>query len=376
MRLLLTLALAATVHAAAPKPTPLRPPQFVVVSFDGSGGGRMWTYWRSVAQRAHAHFTFFVSGAYLVDWAHRTRYHPPQLPPGTSSIGFALPTGDLTVANTLAGIRAGYRDGDEIGTHFVGHFCGQGGVGDWTAADWRRELGQFEALLFRPGRKLPFGPGEVVGDRTPCLEGNLSVLYPVLRSLGYRYDASRTAPLGTWPQRIDGIWSFPLLVVPFVGHTFSVVSMDYNLFANQVDLSPAQVERQAYRTLWNAFRASYLGNRAPLSIGQHFETWDSWAYDRALTRFLLRACRLPEVRCTTFRALADFLDSLPGCAPEPNLNLFSTAALDRLRRWSAAGSPQPSRSSSSGSSRLRSPASGWPTCSRARSTRHATRATR
>ena len=99
-----------------PKPPPLRPPQFIVVSFDGSGGERMWTYWRSVARRAYAHFTFFVSGAYLLDWAHRMRYRPPRHEAGTSSIGFALPTGDLTVARTLRGIVAGYRDGDEIGT--------------------------------------------------------------------------------------------------------------------------------------------------------------------------------------------------------------------------------------------------------------------
>jgi len=48
---------------ARPEPTPVRPPQFVVVSFDGSGGERMWTYWRAVARRAHAHFTFFVVSA-------------------------------------------------------------------------------------------------------------------------------------------------------------------------------------------------------------------------------------------------------------------------------------------------------------------------
>ena len=34
------------------RPAPVRPPQFVVASFDGAGGARMWTYWRSVARRA------------------------------------------------------------------------------------------------------------------------------------------------------------------------------------------------------------------------------------------------------------------------------------------------------------------------------------
>src|SRR6266566_2690486 len=160
-------------NAAPPKrtPPPLRPPQFIVVSFDGSGGERMWSYWLSVARRARADFTFFVSGVYLVDWAHRMRYRPPGHESGTSAIGFALPSGDLTVARTLRGIVAGYRDGNEIGTHFNGHFCGPGGVGDWTAADWRSELEQFYALLLHAG-KLPFGRREIVGDRTPCLEGN------------------------------------------------------------------------------------------------------------------------------------------------------------------------------------------------------------
>jgi len=100
----------------------------------------------------------FVSGAYLLDWAHRLRYRPPGHDPGTSAIGFAFPTGDLTVAKTLHGIVAGNRDGDEIGTHFIGHFCGPGGVGDWTSADWRSELQQFDALLFAAGRRATRSP--------------------------------------------------------------------------------------------------------------------------------------------------------------------------------------------------------------------------
>ncbi len=138
----------------------------------------------------------------------------------------------------------------------------------------------------------------------------MRALYPVLRRFGFRYDASRLAPLGQWPRRRLGLWSFPLLEIPFVARAFRDVSMDYNFFANQVTLTPARAELETYRSLWNAFRVSYLGNRAPLSIGQHFETWESWAYDKALTRLLLTACRLPEVRCVSFRELADFLDSV------------------------------------------------------------------
>jgi len=285
---------------------PTRPPQFVISSFDGSGGARLLGYWRGVAHKAHATFTFFVSGVYLIDWAQRDRYAPPGLPRGDSAIGFAPDT--TWIAAMRRQLALAHRDGDEIGTHYNGHFCGAGGVGDWTAKDWQSELTQFDSLLFH-GSPLGFGPTEIVGGRTPCLEGNLSVLYPVLAKRGFRYDASGQALLGTWPVKRDGIWSFPLLELPFIGHTFRVVSMDYNFMANQTGEPPAQIESETYRTLWNAFLVSYHGNRAPLTLGNHFETWDSWAYDHALTRFLLRACRLPDVRCTSFEQLANWLDA-------------------------------------------------------------------
>jgi hypothetical protein len=67
----------------------VRLPQFVVVSFDGSGGGDMFEYWRAVARRVNAHFTFFVSGVYLIDWDQSSRYHPPRHARGHSDIGFA-----------------------------------------------------------------------------------------------------------------------------------------------------------------------------------------------------------------------------------------------------------------------------------------------
>jgi hypothetical protein len=293
---------------------PGRPPQFVVVSFDGSGGARLWSYWRGVARRAHAHLSFFVSGVYLLDWAHHDRYVPPAEARGSSAIGFAPDAAWIGAMRRQ--IALGYREGNEIGTHYNGHFCGPGGVGRWTAADWSAELDEFDRLLFSSNAQLPFGPSEIVGGRTPCLEGNLDALYPVLRRHGFRYDASRVAPLGTWPSKRLGIWSVPLLELPFIGHTFPVVSMDYNLMANQVDETPARIESETYRTFWNAFVASYRGNRAPLSLGIHFETWESWAYDHALTRFLLRACRLPQVRCASYRELVDWLDA----HPEPRVN--------------------------------------------------------
>jgi hypothetical protein len=308
-----------------------RPPQFLVVSFDGSGGTPLWPYWRAVARRAHAHFTFLVSGVYLLAEERRRLYHPPRHAAGLSDIWFARPEGARSarevVRGTLQQIAVAYREGHEIGTHFNGHFCAPytGNVNEWTAADWSRELDQFDRLLFRasannglrPRVRLPFGRDEIVGERTPCLEGNLPVLDRVLARRGFRYDASRLAPLGAWPRRIGGIWSLPLLEIPFPGHTYRVISMDYNFFANQTNgtsgppsLAP-RIEHETYGALRNAFRTNYLGNRAPLSFANHFETWNHGAYNRALARAVLESCRLPEVRCVSFAELVDWLDAQP-----------------------------------------------------------------
>ena len=283
----------------------------MVVSFDGAGGTRLWTYWRSVARRAHAHFTFFASGVYLLPRSQSAEYQPPRHAPGSSDIGFALDRS--SVRGMRRQMAAAYAEGHEIGTHFNGHFCApyDGSVGEWSRADWGRELDEFFELL-RPGQQgLPFGSGEVVGARTPCLEGNLGALHPVLERRGFRYDASQTALLGTWPWRRRRLWSMPLLELPFIGHTYNVVSMDYNFLANQTAVPPASIERETFLTLRQAFLASYYGNRAPLSIGMHFETWNSWAYNHAVARLVRGVCTLPEVRCVSYRELVDWLDAQP-----------------------------------------------------------------
>jgi hypothetical protein len=71
---------------------------------------------------------------------------------------------------------------------------------------------------------------------------------------------------------------------------------------------PAEVERETYVALRDAFRATYRGNRAPLTIGSHFQTWNHWAYNRAIARLLREVCPLPDVRCASARELADWLD--------------------------------------------------------------------
>jgi hypothetical protein len=225
------------------------------------------------------------------------------------------------IRDLLAQLKAGHAEGHEIGTHFNGHFCApyDGSVGRWTAADWRQELAQFDELLSRAGAlnqiagaDLGFGPADVVGARTPCLEGNLDVLHGVLREHGFRYDSSSSAPLGTWPKRDRGIWSFPLPEIPLAGTYFRVISMDYNFMANQQRAATrdeaSRIEQQALASYTHAFYESYRGNRAPFAIGNHFARWNHGAYVRALTRFLERVCRLPQVGCVPYAAVADWLD--------------------------------------------------------------------
>jgi hypothetical protein len=87
--------------------------------------------------------------------------------------------------------------------------------------------------------------------------------------------------------------------------------MDYNFLANQTGVPAPSIERETFLTLRHAFLAGYFGNRAPLSIGLHFETWQSWAYNHAVTRLLFGVCGLPEVRCVSYGELAHWLDTRP-----------------------------------------------------------------
>src|SRR5208282_5169204 len=93
----------------------------------------------------------------------------------------------------------------------------------------------------------------------------------------------------------------------------STLSMDYNFFVAQSHAAVDPRRHGAFReqmlqTYLDYFRANYTGNRAPLHIGHHFFDYQDGAYKEAMMAFALSVCGLPEVRCTTYSALADFLD--------------------------------------------------------------------
>jgi hypothetical protein len=93
------------------------------------------------------------------------------------------------------------------------------------------------------------------------------------------------------------------------------LSMDYNFFAAQSRATVDPARRAAFReemlqTYLAYFQSNYAGNRAPLNIGHHFFDYQDGAYHEALETFARTVCGLPEVRCTTYAVLADFMDRL------------------------------------------------------------------
>jgi hypothetical protein len=319
-----------------------KPPQFVVFSWDGAleGDDHLFSHFREVAKENNAHMTFFLTGMYLLPKAKKDLYKPPMHPVGSAAISFAT---NQHIKDTLTQLAGAWEDGDEIGTHFNGHFCGAKGGGDWSVAQWKSEIKQ--AYSFVENWKtntgwtdlpaLPFDYSKTLtGGRAPCLEGQKNLL-KAAASFGWRYDASSPGEFQVWPSKTsEGIWNFPLQMIPYDGKDFQVVSMDYNLLANQGDGStdgdPSMYstwEQEARDTYLNGFERVYNGSRAPLFIGNHFEEWNGGIYMQAVEDVMKSVCKRTGVRCVSFEEMADWMD-----AQDP-------AVLAKLRLLDPAQSP-------------------------------------
>ena len=310
-----------------------RPPQFVLFSFDGAADPALMKRWRDAASASAAHLTFFLSAVYLLSKAARTRYQGPGHAPGASAIGFSpTPTGDtdnVYIADVVRSLQQARRDGHEIGNHYGGHWCGAAGVGTWSKADWAAELDQVESVVLKvdqnngivPGVGAPYDPIAVAGSRTPCLEGKLDQLYPVLKARGYRYDASNTKGLFDWPRQRSGLWAFGFAGITIAGLPRPTISVDYSIStgfngdAVRGVLSSEQ-ESQIYQAVrdgyLSAFDSLYYGNRAPFEVGNHFNHSDGDTYNRAVADVMKTVCARPEVVCTTYSRVADWLDAHAG----------------------------------------------------------------
>ncbi|MEU9973545.1 hypothetical protein [Streptomyces sp. NPDC051014] len=301
-----------------------KPPQFVVFSWDGAleGDDHLFSHYREMAKEYNAHMTFFLTGIYLLPKSKKSLYTGPMHSPGDAAIDYAT---DPHIRTTLEQLREAYNQGNEIGTHFNGHFCEKKGGGDWSVAQWKSEIDQFYDFVenwktntgFKDIPALPFDfKQEVVGGRAPCLEGQPNLL-KALQKYGYnwKYDASSPGDYQIWPSKKDGLWNFPLELLPY-GTNIQALSMDFNFLYNQsngeVDGDSSQYatwEQQTVDSYMNGFNRVYYGSRAPLFIGNHFEDWNGGIYMKAIDRIIPKICTQKGVKCVSFKELADWMDA-------------------------------------------------------------------
>ncbi|MGW2562651.1 hypothetical protein ACWCXB_26065 [Streptomyces sp. NPDC001514] len=356
------------IQPGVPEPKRLKsgqkPPQFVVFSWDGASedSQKLFSRFRAVGRKYDATMTYFLSGVYLLPEKKATMYDPPQHSRGSSEIGFNDTRG---IRDTVRELRGAWLEGNEIGTHFNGHFCGpEAGVGTWSVEEWESEISQAKSFVknwktnagLAKEPPLPFDyEKELIGARTPCLEGRENFMKAASR-LGFRYDASGVSDQ-VWPRKERGLWDLSLQTIPVPGRAFEALSMDYNFMINQSGTSKGATLMHRYwgdqmrDGLIRAFDRAYEGNRAPLIIGNHFESWNGGTYMRAIEETIATVCVKREVRCVSFRQLADWLD-----AQDPQvLAKLRTLKVGQppKRGWEAFMTPQPAKPAKS----LKSPRS-------------------
>ncbi|WP_371671815.1 hypothetical protein OG985_31885 [Streptomyces sp. NBC_00289] len=318
-----------------------KPPQFVVFSWDGAlqGDDELFSHYRELAKEYNAHMTFFLTGIYLLPKSKRDLYSPPMHSKGSSAISF--PT-DEHIRTTLEQLGEAWKEGNEIGTHFNGHFCGAKGGGDWSVQEWKSEIDQFYSFVenwktntgYKDIDPLPFDfKKEVTGGRAPCLEGQANLL-KAAKSYGWRYDASSTGDFQIWPKKKNGLWDFPLQLLPYDGGKYQGLSMDFNFLYNQSEgetqgdaVKFPQWEQETVDSYMAGFNRVYYGSRAPLFIGNHFEDWNGGIYMKSIDQVIKSVCSKKGVKCVSFRELADWMD------------VQKPETLERLRSLDPAQSP-------------------------------------
>jgi hypothetical protein len=319
-----------------------KPPQFVLFSFDGVGVSPQFHKFLDAADRSGARFTALMTGLYFLTDDARNHYRAPGRKPGEAAIGFGGSTKDVKAEVKL--LNRTWFDGHELGTHYVGHFCaGTSYPGrDWTTADWNHELDQFFSLMtnwrtntgITDGPDLAFGPDVVRGGRTQCLEGSPASLFPALVKHSMTWDSSMPAdrPGIFWPKRIRGIWEFPIPYVYSPPLRARQTALDYNFWvtANGAANRPAdaprirRIVRETYRSMYDR---AYRGNRAPIVIANHFNTWSGDAFNPATRDFMSDVCGRPETICATYSDVIAWMEAQDP-AVLTNLQRLAPVAVD------------------------------------------------
>jgi hypothetical protein len=284
-----------------------KPPQFVLFSFDGAGSHLHWQRILPLAEKVNAHVTGFLSGIYLLPDQLRGEYTGPGHATGRASISFGGPESE--VATRIADLNAAFDQGHEIGTHFNGHFCtGNEPSGRvWSRADWTTELDQFYSIVRgAAARGLRVPETSVKGGRVPCLEGDPKAFLPAMGERAMTYDTSLTVDGIAWPRQQDGLWEFPVPIVrvPALDGK-KVVMQDYNLWyalngAKEDPSRDAEFTAAVLDTYRAAYLAAYNTNRAPLTIGTHFNDWSGGAFSQATEQFMTEVCVRANTVCATY----------------------------------------------------------------------------
>ncbi len=309
----LTVPVSASAQASVP-----RPPQFVLLAFDGSLNLDRWRDTLQFAQDNDVKFTYFISGVYFLLDAKRRLYVEPTHGRGRSAIGFGGKT-PAEIAQRIDWVNKAFDAGHEIGSHVNGHFDGT----KWTLEQWQQEFDQFPHLVFDAVQNnaisnvsatpYHFAAERIVGFRAPLL-GQNSEMYRMMAEKHFTYDTSKSAEMSYWPEREHSIWNFPLAQLRIAGTGKRTLSMDYNFYFAQSGGQEEPKREEEFRTemlktYMAYFANNYLGNRAPVHIGHHFGHWNGGAYWNALQEFAKLVCHLPEVRCVTYHELESFLES-------------------------------------------------------------------
>jgi hypothetical protein len=292
-----------------------KPPQFVLFSFDGAGSHAHWQRVLPLAAKVDAHVTGFLSGIYLLPDHLRGEYAGPGHGRGRAAIGFGGT--DAAVAARIADLNAAFRQGHEIGTHFNGHFCAgnEPSGARWSQAQWRAELDQFFTFVRgAAARGLAVPEYAIKGGRVPCLEGDPAAYLPVMGERAMTYDTSGTADGVAWPELRDGVWEFrvPVVRVPALSGK-KVIMMDYNLWyslngAREEPGRDAEFTAVTLDTYRAAYQAAYNTNRAPLTVGNHFNDWSGGAFSRATEQFMNEVCVRPRTVCATYTEVITWME--------------------------------------------------------------------
>ncbi|MGH3759194.1 polysaccharide deacetylase [Actinophytocola sp.] len=288
-----------------------KPPQFVLFSFDGAGSHGHWRRILPIAEKVDARVTGFLSGIYLLPDSRRGEYIGPGHQPGRAAISFG--GSQQEVDTRIADLNDAVERGHEIGTHYNGHFCtGNEPSGrHWSTAQWNAELDQFfDFVRDAVTHGLLVDESMIEGSRIPCLEGDFDKLAPALATHGLAYDSSLTSAGIAWPylRSTDGagIWEFavPVVRVPALDGK-KVIMADYNLWyaLNGAREDPSRDKEFTEVTL-DTYRAAYQAalntNRAPLTVGTHFNDWSGGAFSAATEQFMREVCVRTQTVCTTY----------------------------------------------------------------------------